>query len=155
MFFATTFYLQRQPLSDFSCCAIIAIQSNPKWRSHQKDRWIWLKTTSGYFSIKSAFKEVCQEDRDIEVNVVLKRIWQTNFHQRLKMLFWRIAAGVLPTKVSLLRFLPNLESFCPFCNWSNELVIHIFWECSLARAIWFGSTDVYVMIFYSHNVLLT
>jgi hypothetical protein len=55
---------------------------------------------------------------------------------------WRIAVGVLPTGDSLIRFLPNLEISCPFCNVCDESVIHLFWECSLARAIWFGLSGI-------------
>uniref|UniRef100_A0A2N9HKH4 Reverse transcriptase zinc-binding domain-containing protein n=1 Tax=Fagus sylvatica TaxID=28930 RepID=A0A2N9HKH4_FAGSY len=121
---------------------ILAIQNIPRWRVNQQDRWIWLKTYTGEFSVKSAFREACQVDQGIEVNAVMKKIWQTQLHQRLKMLLWRIAAGVLPTSDSLIRFLPNLEISCPFCNVCGESVIHLFWECSLARAIWFGLSGI-------------
>uniref|UniRef100_A0A2N9I0I1 Reverse transcriptase Ty1/copia-type domain-containing protein n=1 Tax=Fagus sylvatica TaxID=28930 RepID=A0A2N9I0I1_FAGSY len=121
---------------------ILAIQNIPRWRVNQQDRWKWLKTYTGEFSVKSAFREACQVDQGIEVNAVMKRIWQTQLHQRLKMLLWRIAVGVLPTGDSLIRFLPNLEISCPFCNVCDESVIHLFWECSLARAIWFGLSGI-------------
>jgi hypothetical protein len=121
---------------------ILAIQNIPRWRVNQQDRWIWLKTYTGEFSVKSTFREACQVDQGIEVNAVMKKIWQTQLHQRLKMLLWRIAASVLPTSDSLIRFLPNLEISSPFCNVCDESIIHLFWECSLARAIWFGLSGI-------------
>ena len=50
------------------------------------DKWIWMKTTNGEFSVKSAFKEVCQEATDPKVNVLMNQIWKSSLHQRLKML---------------------------------------------------------------------
>uniref|UniRef100_A0A2N9HH70 Reverse transcriptase zinc-binding domain-containing protein n=1 Tax=Fagus sylvatica TaxID=28930 RepID=A0A2N9HH70_FAGSY len=93
-------------------------------------------------AIQNIPREACQVDQGIEVNAVMKKIWQTQLHQRLKMLLWRIAVGVLPTGDSLIKFLPNLEISCPFCNVCDESVIHLFWECSLARAIWFGLSGI-------------
>ena len=104
----------------FDQYTILAIRNIPRWRINQRDRWIWLKTSTGEFSVKSAFKEACQADQVMEVNAVMKRIWQTQLHQILKMLLWRIAASVLPTSDSLIRFLPNLEISCPFCNVCDE-----------------------------------
>ena len=59
------------------------------------DKLIWMKTSNGEFSVKSAFKEVCREAVGLEVNVLMKKIWKSNLHQRLKMLLWRIAVGAL------------------------------------------------------------
>jgi hypothetical protein len=117
---------------------IQAIQNIPKWNINQLDKWIWVKSSNGEFSVKSAFKEVIHEDFDPEINVVMNQIWKSNLHQRLKMHLWRIAAGVLPTKESFSRFLPILDISCPFCNACPESVVHIFWECDLARALWMG-----------------
>jgi hypothetical protein len=87
---------------------------------------------------------VCSIDPDSEGSAVMKRIWRTHLHQRLKMLLWRIAAGVLPTNDSLCRFVPNLDMLCPLCNAYFESVIHLFWDCSLARAMWFGIGGIYI-----------
>ncbi len=102
------------------------------------DKWIWMKTSNGEFSVKSAFKEVCREAVGLEVNVLMKKSWKSNLHQRLKMLLWRIAVCALPTKDSLSRFLANLDNFCPLCNSCYESMVHVFWECDLARALQFG-----------------
>ena len=60
------------------------------------------------------------------------------------MLLWRIAAGVLPTHDSLVKFVPNLDMLCPLCNACSESVIHLFLECSLARAMWFVIAGIYI-----------
>uniref|UniRef100_A0A2N9G7V8 Reverse transcriptase domain-containing protein n=1 Tax=Fagus sylvatica TaxID=28930 RepID=A0A2N9G7V8_FAGSY len=80
---------------------ILAIQNIPRWSSNQRDRWIWMKSSSREFSVKSAYKEVCSIDPDSEGSAIMKRLWKTQLHQRLKMLQWRIDVGVLPTHDSL------------------------------------------------------
>uniref|UniRef100_A0A2N9FKR8 Reverse transcriptase zinc-binding domain-containing protein n=1 Tax=Fagus sylvatica TaxID=28930 RepID=A0A2N9FKR8_FAGSY len=139
---AKSHWNQNMLSSLFDQDTILAIQNIPRWRVNQQDRWIWLKTYTREFSVKSAFRKACQVDLGIEVNAVMKKIWQTQLHQRLKMLLWRIAAGVLPTSDSLIRFLPNLEISCPFCNVCDESLIHLLWECSITRAIWFGLSGI-------------
>uniref|UniRef100_A0A2N9G7C7 Reverse transcriptase domain-containing protein n=1 Tax=Fagus sylvatica TaxID=28930 RepID=A0A2N9G7C7_FAGSY len=122
----------------FDSDTIQAIQNIPRWRINQMDKWIWMKTTNGEFSVKSAFKEVCREAADPEVNALMNQIWKSSLHQRLKMLLWRIAVGALPTRDSLSRFLTNFDNSCPLCNSFCESVVHVFWQCELARALWFG-----------------
>ena len=115
------------------------------------DKWIWMKTTNGEFSVKSAFKEVCREAADPEVNVLMNQIWKSSLHQRLKLLLWRIAVGALPTKDSLSRFLTNFDNSCLLCNSFCESVVHVFWECNLARALWFGICGVRTEHFHLDN----
>jgi hypothetical protein len=73
-------------ISLFDSNTIQAIQNIPRWRINQKDKWIWMKTSNGEFSVKSAFKKVCRETTGPEVNVLMKKILKSNLHQRLKML---------------------------------------------------------------------
>ena len=55
------------------------------------------------------------------------------------MHLWRIASELIPTKVSRGSFVMNRENLCPLCSHHEESIIHLFWECAYARAIWFGS----------------
>jgi hypothetical protein len=36
-------------------------------------------------------------------------------------------------------FTPTLDTTCCLCENSPETITHLLWECSLARALWFGS----------------
>uniref|UniRef100_A0A2N9GV72 Reverse transcriptase zinc-binding domain-containing protein n=1 Tax=Fagus sylvatica TaxID=28930 RepID=A0A2N9GV72_FAGSY len=74
---------------------IQAILNIPRWMPNQNDKWTWVKTMTGEFTMKSAYKEICYEGSlDIEKSVV-----------------------------------------------------HLFWECLLARALWFGSLDIRIEFF--------
>ena len=71
-----------------------------------------MKTPSGELFVKSAFKEILEESHAPLAIPVLGRIWKTRLHERLKLLLWRVAAGLLPIKDSLVNcfFKPNLCS---------------------------------------------
>uniref|UniRef100_A0A2N9ID60 Reverse transcriptase domain-containing protein n=1 Tax=Fagus sylvatica TaxID=28930 RepID=A0A2N9ID60_FAGSY len=110
---------------------------------HQPLQSLAVKTVNGEFSVKSAYKEICYEGSlDIEVHPILQKVWKSTLHHRFKMLLWRIASGVLPTWDSISRFVPNLANLCPLCGCVPNFVVHLFWECSLARALWFDSLDI-------------
>ena len=66
-------------------------------------------------------------------------IWKSHLHERLKMLQWRIASQLLPTKDILNRFMNNQDQRCPLCKNEQESVIHIFLLCLVAKALQFGS----------------
>uniref|UniRef100_A0A2N9ET81 Reverse transcriptase domain-containing protein n=2 Tax=Fagus sylvatica TaxID=28930 RepID=A0A2N9ET81_FAGSY len=105
----------------------------------RSDGWIWTKSNNGDFSIKSAYWNArCISDRGT-LDSIKEGIWKANLHERLKMLLWRIASSLLPTKVNLARFIDNADLWCPLCKNDQESVVHIFLHCPIAKALWFGS----------------
>ena len=75
-------------------------------------------------------------------------IWKSKLHNRLKKYLWRIVSNLLPTYTSLVRFNPNLDTCCCLCEQAPKTSLHLFWDCALARALWFGSewnikTDIF------------
>lgn len=53
------------------------------------------------------------------------------------MHLWRIASNLLPTKVALAKINPSADNSCPLCAQFQETSLHLFWQCSLARALWY------------------
>jgi ribonuclease HI len=103
------------------------------------DKLVWIKDPKGQFSAKSAYK-MCQENSSSQPQDPLwKNLWKLKVHDRVKMLLWRIASNVLPTKDNLDQRLGVSDTACPLCNEAKETIIHLFLECSIAKAIWFGS----------------
>jgi TM2 domain-containing membrane protein YozV len=75
-------------------------------------------------------------------------IWKSKLHNKLKKYLWRIASNLLPTYISLVRFNLNLDTCCCLCEQAPETSLHLFWDCALARALWFGlewniKTDIF------------
>ena len=62
-----------------------------------------------------------------------------DIHVRLKLLIWRITLNLLPTKVSLNWFAPELDTTCIICGEQPESIIYLLWYCSLARVLWFNN----------------
>uniref|UniRef100_A0A2N9IIA7 Reverse transcriptase zinc-binding domain-containing protein n=1 Tax=Fagus sylvatica TaxID=28930 RepID=A0A2N9IIA7_FAGSY len=61
---------------------------------------------------------VGQEDNGFGTNgnPVMGRIWKAFIHERLKMHLWRIASNLLPTKDSLARYVPDIDTTCGLCT---------------------------------------
>ncbi|XP_030939755.1 uncharacterized protein LOC115964624 [Quercus lobata] len=68
-----------------------------------------------------------------------RKIWMASIHERLKMHLWRIAFNLLPTKDQFSEFSPSSNTNCPLCNVEAESTLHLFTQCHIAKAIWFGS----------------
>ena len=122
----------------FDSDTVQAIQNIPRWGSNQEDRWIWLKTGNGELTVKSAYKEIYNGDEGSQVCQIMGQIWKTIIHARLQMLLWRVASGILPTMDLLAQFASEGDMQCVVCGHEMESTIHVLWDCSLARAIWFG-----------------
>ncbi|KAF3959544.1 hypothetical protein CMV_015649 [Castanea mollissima] len=55
------------------------------------------------------------------------------------MHLWRIAFNLLPTKDQLSEFSPSSDTSCPLYNVEAESALHLFTQCHIARATWFGN----------------
>uniref|UniRef100_A0A803Q8I0 Reverse transcriptase zinc-binding domain-containing protein n=1 Tax=Cannabis sativa TaxID=3483 RepID=A0A803Q8I0_CANSA len=106
---------------------------------HQKDSWFWLGEESGVFTIKSAYHLV---KKNTVINHPIwqwKVLWNTPIHARLKLLGWQILSNALLTREKLALAFPIFSNHCPICDECVESSLHLFWKCSFAKALWFGS----------------
>ncbi|KAF4362925.1 hypothetical protein F8388_002355 [Cannabis sativa] len=93
------------------------------------------RTPSGCFSAKEAYWADL-EHRFGEAQKVWKLIWSSRIHLRAGLFLWRMCSDVLPTRDKLGRV---DENWCLLCNCAAESSLHIFFECSLTRSVWFGA----------------
>ena len=92
------------------------------------DKLVWIKDPKGQFSIKSTYN-TCQETSiSHSQNPFWKKYWKLKVYDRVKMLLWRIASNVLPTKDNLAKKLGITDTDCPLCNEANEIVTHLFFD---------------------------
>uniref|UniRef100_A0A2N9HMH7 Reverse transcriptase zinc-binding domain-containing protein n=1 Tax=Fagus sylvatica TaxID=28930 RepID=A0A2N9HMH7_FAGSY len=108
--------------------------------SPKEDRLIRVVDSKGKFLVKSAFK-LSQSPVVTDAMVDWSALWKLKIHDHLKMLIWRIASGILPTKQNLVQRLGFGDSKCPLCQTEDESLEHLFFKCSLSRAIWFGACE--------------
>ena len=130
-----------------------AILKIPQWKIHQSDSWVWVKTPSGELSVKSAFKKISKNTHASLAIPVLGRIWKTRLHERQKLLLWRVAAGLLPTKDTLVKFVVSLNPTCVLCEKMDESIVHLLWNCDLARAIWLEVHGLFVLTVFQLIIL--
>ena len=101
----------------------IIIPLNPRL-----DKMVWILDPKGTFSVKSVIK--ANQDQVLEAtDVCWKSLWKLHIHERYKILVWRIATGILPTKVNLALKLGHGDMVCPFCQESDETIEHLFFHC--------------------------
>jgi hypothetical protein len=107
--------------------------------------FIWTPSPSGKFTTSSAYRLI-SSSRVSSYSSPLepkhwKLLWKLNLNARLKLLLWKIAWDILPTKARLNKVFPIApnDSLCPLCNLAEDSLIHLFFSCSFARISWRSS----------------
>lgn len=89
-----------------------------------KDKLVWILEPKGNYSVKLG-----------EAVKGWKDLWKLKIHERLKMQIWRIANGILPTRITVAKKLGFGETLSPFCHDCEELVDQLFFKCHVSRAL--------------------
>jgi hypothetical protein len=103
--------------------------------------YIWTPSTSGNFSISSAycfiFDYMSNDASSSNFSQFWKAIWKLNLNDRLKIFIWKIAWNMLLTKECLRQIsISILDSSCPLCKVATDSLHHLFFECFYARVVW-------------------
>lgn len=69
---------------------------------------------------------------------IWKKIWKLKLQERLKMNIWRVASSCFQV-ASKLWTDEGREHKCILCDAGIKTIVHLLWECSFARAVWFAS----------------
>jgi exonuclease III len=109
------------------------------------DKWSWVPSPSGLFSVKSAREiSLTTASRSSPLSPAnWQALWGLKIQARLKHLLWKIAWDLLPSRANIGRFVISEDSnawVCPFCKGPLETLSHIFLDCNLARFIWSNSS---------------
>jgi hypothetical protein len=102
--------------------------------------FLWIFSTSGKFSSKSAYLQIKSFQDDLSVLPGItpdfwKKIWKLNLNDRLKLFLWKIAWNILPTREQVNSVFSSSDSFsnCPLCNNGEDSLSHLFFQCCFAR----------------------
>ncbi|WCJ31853.1 Polynucleotidyl transferase ribonuclease H-like superfamily protein [Euphorbia peplus] len=103
--------------------------------SGDSDQCFWMGTSSGIFSVKSAYELIADE-----VNSTTHRIWDFIWKwpgpNRIRCFLWLIAKGRILTNQERKRRHLTDEDICCRCNLHPESIIHVLRDCPIARSLW-------------------
>ena len=131
-------WIERKLSELFAPESVAAIKRIPLPLSPKKDSLMWIKDPKGCFSVKSAYRSI-QEIPTSDARVVnWQKVWKLRIHERLKMMLWRVSSNLLPTMDNLEQRMGIADTVCVCCNGKEESVVHLFFQCTMVRAIWLG-----------------
>jgi hypothetical protein len=111
--------------------------------TRQHDAMVWLGTSNGIFSVKSAYhmaKSKTEECNGSSSNQNLStQLWKRVSHVKgppvVRVFLWKACSNIFPTKLNLFKRGIVKNSLCPICKQEGESVEHILWICESARDV--------------------
>ena len=120
----------------------------PLSHGHSVDTLFSLYSKNGEYSVKSSYQtarqirsaeEGCGECSMARSDDALwKLLWKLHIPSKIKVFAWRALHDILPTRVNLMRRKIVDDGTCQLCQRENETVLHVLWECSVAKDVWAG-----------------
>ncbi|XP_060968554.1 uncharacterized protein LOC133036092 [Cannabis sativa] len=104
-----------------------------------EDELVWTLTPRGNFTLKSVYWAL-NANSLCSGNGIFKKIWYGSLHPRLQLFVWKLYADALPTGSRLGAIFGNEPDSCALCDCpSGNTTSHLFWECEVAKRLWFIS----------------
>ncbi|XP_013739903.1 uncharacterized protein LOC106442805 [Brassica napus] len=107
-----------------------------------EDTYVWLKTKTGSYSVKSgyyALREAATDQRAIqpphETFNGQKLVWKLPTSPKLKLFLWKLCRGALALGTNLQVRGIDTNGACPHCA-EPETALHLFFLCPFARQAW-------------------
>jgi hypothetical protein len=97
----------------------------------QKDKPLWIWGKHKKFSVKSMYAHLCRG----EPGDANKRIWKAEIPLKIKIFMWLLNKNAILTKDNMIKKIWHGDQHCKFCD-KDENIIHVFFDCTLARYAW-------------------
>ncbi|XP_059283713.1 uncharacterized protein LOC132037237 [Lycium ferocissimum] len=101
--------------------------------SNEIDNQWWIHTSSGKFTVKSAWERLRQRKQRSQV---YKNFWLKGLPYKISMFLWRVWFWKLPINEVLQKMRINIVSRCWSCHVQKEIMDHVFITRPFARRIW-------------------
>ncbi|WCJ40291.1 DNAse I-like superfamily protein [Euphorbia peplus] len=98
------------------------------------DQVFWMGSSSGKFSVKSAYSMMV--DDSAPSLRMWKTIWQWPGPQRIRCFIWLVTKRRILTNPERKRRHLSDEDLCQICNLYPETITHVFRDCPFARSVW-------------------
>jgi len=99
----------------------------------EKDAFVWSPNRNGLFTVKSIYSIMMTN----EAILVFCRSWKIKVRPKNKIFLWFLKKGVTLTKDNMIKRNWKGSAKCCLCN-SNETIHQLFFECHVAKIIWFS-----------------
>ncbi|CAN1782241.1 Putative ribonuclease H protein At1g65750 [Linum perenne] len=99
------------------------------------DMWVWGGEENGRFSIKSAYKLICNQHVTQRLDP-WKSIWRWKGPNRTRYFLWLAVQEKLLTNSSRVRRQMTDTGTCSFCSAAEETSLHVIRDCQFAVDVW-------------------
>lgn len=98
------------------------------------DKPWWIKTSTGKFSVKSAWEILRRRDEDSEF---YNKIWVTGLPFKISFFGWRVWSKRVLVAAVLATWNTNISPFCSCCvTPTSESLEHLFLKGEIATTVW-------------------
>jgi hypothetical protein len=109
--------------------------------SPHKDSVLWIPSTTGAFSTKSAHHLLTSSiplTPSPLPKSLWKALWKLNLNNRLKLFLWKMVWNIIPTKFRISQTINSIiqDTSCSLCSSSVDSILHFFFYCPIARVVW-------------------
>jgi hypothetical protein len=108
--------------------------------SEEEDHILWTLTSTGKYSVQSLYAVV--NHRGV-VPQFVSSVWKIVIPPRVQFFLWLLSKNRLLTRDNLAKRREVSDPSCLFCN-ESESIMHLFFECCVAKNIWRIISDVLV-----------
>lgn len=103
-----------------------------------KDEWIWAHSKEGKYIVKSGSWLLSQPIVFVEPPPLETRRLNELKSKVSKMFMWRVLYGAVVVAECLSAHSMQADLVCQSCKKEPETIVHVFFECELAKKVWSG-----------------
>uniref|UniRef100_A0A803QIF3 Reverse transcriptase zinc-binding domain-containing protein n=1 Tax=Cannabis sativa TaxID=3483 RepID=A0A803QIF3_CANSA len=113
----------------------------PLHSTQGRDKLHWIHETSGFYSVKSAYKLLQKvqgrwQQLEDEQTKFWTKFWRLKIPPKVKNLVWRAGRECLPTLKQLRLRRVDVQALCPICRVAEESIEHALLLCTQPKLVW-------------------
>ncbi|KAM6552927.1 hypothetical protein CsatB_013689 [Cannabis sativa] len=113
----------------------------PLHSTQGRDKLHWIHETSGFYSVKSAYKLLQKvqgrwQQQEDEQTKFWTKFWKLKIPPKVKNLVWRAGRECLPTLKQLRLRRVDVQALCPICRVAEESIEHALLLCTQPKLVW-------------------
>lgn len=123
----------------FADCEAKSILAIPIPKDQVPDHMAWVHTSDGKYSVKSGYRywhTHLSNYRQVEAHKGWSVLWNLKIPHKARIFLWRLCRNNIPVRCLLRSRGVQTTIMCPMCGHDVEHLLHIFLDCSFAKACW-------------------